>query len=85
MLTEILAVVSLIVAGLAAIFRARAKQHKAEAEQQRQRAEMAETTSATHARIDKARADTQQRHREEQRDEQARLDAGRRDHMDDRW
>jgi uncharacterized protein HemX len=85
MLNRALAIVAALAAALAAFFGLRSKQHQAEAERDRQRAETAEAASVTHQRIDQSRAELEKLHREQQADIEQRLDDGRRDHLEGRW
>ena len=62
--------------------RNRADRNEAEAKHQRNRANSAESESATHQRVNDAREAVQQKHREEQVDAKKRMDDGRRDHLD---
>lgn len=85
MLNKALAILAGAAAFLAAFFGLRSKQHQAEAERDRQRAETAEAASATHQRIDQGRAELERLHREQQADIERRLDQGKRDHMEEHW
>lgn len=85
MLNKVLAILAALAAALAAFFGLRSKQHQAEAERDRQRAETAEAASATHQRIDDGRAELEKLHREQQADIEQRLDRDKRDHLEGRW
>lgn len=85
MLNKALAILAAIAAGLAAFFGLRSKQHQAEAERDRQRAETAEAAGATHQRIDQGRTELEKLHREQQADIEQRLDQGKRDHLEGHW
>lgn len=85
MLNKALAILAAIAAFLAAIFGLRSKQHQAEADRDRQRAETAEAASATHQRIDQGRTELEKLHREQQADIEQRLDQGKRDHLEEHW
>lgn len=80
-----LAIIAAIAAALAAFFGLRSKQYQAEAERDRQRAETAEASATTHRRIAERRREVELRHLAEQADSEARLDAGTRDHLEERW
>lgn len=85
MLNRALTILAAAAAFLAAFFGLRSRQHQAEATRDRQRAEAAEASSATHQRIAERSREVEQRHRAEQADSQERLDAGLRDHFEDDW
>ncbi|MEJ1353114.1 MAG: hypothetical protein RPU39_00295 [Candidatus Sedimenticola sp. (ex Thyasira tokunagai)] len=82
---SILGVIALLASLIGAVFAVRSKAHKAEAQHEKQRADSAEATSDTQQRVDQARTETEQRHREEQRDDQISIDAGDRSHLDNGW
>ncbi len=84
-LNQLLAGLAALGAAVALIFRASAKRHQAEATRQRDRADHAEARATTRQRVEQARDDIRTQHQEEDRDAQARLDAGRRDHLDGDW
>lgn len=85
MLNKFLTILATIAAALAVFFGVRSKQHAADAELNRQRADGADAVNATHQRIDDALRDTEQRHRAEQKVAEERLVNSERNHMDNRW
>lgn len=84
-LTELFAVLALIAGAVAAFFRGQSKRAQLERDAASRRAESAEAVVARQRREDSAIAELEQNHREEDMDAQARLDAGRRDHLDGDW
>lgn len=85
MLTRALAILAAIGGALAVFFGLRSKQHQAEANAANQRAETAEASADTHRRVDDARQEVQERHRQEQQSIEQGLKDGERDHLDNRW
>lgn len=84
MIETIVAVVMGLLAVIGALL-ARNSNLKANADQQRQRADAAQADAANVAHIADARAKLQAQHREQQRDSEARLAAGQRDHLNNEW
>lgn len=83
-------IVALLVALGAAILAAlgfRAKQQRADSEAKRyaEQAESAQAAASLHRRVEDAREETQAHHRQEKADAEAEVDAGRRDHLENRW
>ncbi len=62
--------------------RNRADRNEAKAKDQAQRADSAESTATTQRRVSRVRSALKRKQKQEQRDAQARLDDGRRDHFD---
>lgn len=86
--TAAIAAAGLLIAGLAAFGlyqRRRAEAERVEATRQRDRADAASATVKTYRRVLRSLGETEQRHREEEKDAQARLRGGRRDHLDSDW
>ena len=82
---RLLAILAAISGFIALLFRAKSKQHQAEAKQATARTEQSEAITDIHRKTDSAVTQVKQKHREEQADAQARLDAGQRDHLSDDW
>jgi hypothetical protein len=83
--SRILAALAAIAGVIAFIFRGQAKAAKAEAKQQKARADSAEAAGEQHRRTNDALTAVEMRHREEQKDAQQHLDDGRREHLDGDW
>lgn len=82
MLKKLLAAIAFIATIFGLLQRNRADRNEAEAKHQSQRADSAESESATHQRVNDAREAVQQKQKKEQVDAQQRMDDGRRDHLD---
>lgn len=80
-----LGIAAAVLGFLAMIFRARAKQHAAEATQQRQRAEVTEASRKAVTNANQALHTTRQRQRTEREEAKARAKAGQRDHFEEGW
>lgn len=80
-----LGILALLASAAATVFRARAKQHAAEATQQRQRAEVTEASRKAVTNANQALHTTRQRHRTEREEAKARAKAGQRDHFEEGW
>jgi hypothetical protein len=77
-----------IITGLLAalgIFSAKAKKAKAERDQERQRADIAEQVNETSQSIDRTARELDQRHKQENIDAQRKIDAGDRNQLDSDW
>jgi hypothetical protein len=85
MLNRLLAILATIAAALAVFFGVRSKQHAAESERDRQRADGADAVNATNQRINEALRETEQRHRHEQQIAEESEAKGERNHLDNRW
>lgn len=81
----LLAALALLGVVLAAWGKHRAERAATAAAEQRTRADQAEAGASASRRAEQARTDVAQKHRDRQRDEQARLDAGQRDHFEEDW
>ncbi len=74
-----------VLGGVAAHFRGKANTARLERDREHERAEQAEAAADVHRRVDQARSDVAERHREEAVKTREEVAAGRRDHLTEGW
>ncbi len=82
LIRKILAALAFIATIFGLLQRNRADRNEAEAKHQSQRADSAESESATHQRVNDARESVQQKQKKELIDAKESMGDGRRDHLD---
>jgi len=85
MINKLLAGLAIIAGFFALLFRGQNQKNKAQATQQKQRADIANADIKTQQKIDSRRKATEIKHKEERINEKAKLARGDRNHLDNDW